>query len=388
MRKFLISPAGRRHRRKGQNMKHLIWFGALVAMMVGVTACNATPGSTTPASPGSTTSASVAPESAAAASPSGKQVVIGYSGPAPVGAQKQIQDGLVAGAEKKGWKVVVTLSGGDANKALNDIKDLIAQGVNAVVAVPDDSVSICQAVAMAKAANVPFYTIDRSVSGCKVNMTILSDNYLAGKQSGEAIVAFLTQRYGSPKGKVLEITGDLAQNVTLLRGGGFNDVMKKNPNITVITKVGNWDAAKAVQIVQDVASTQADLDAIYMQSDCTYGPGVLQTLAGLGKTAKAGQPGHIFISGVDGCKTTLDSIRDGSMDQSSSQPIPDFGAVLADYIEQELNGKPVGPGAVIKEGASWSPARIETSDVGPQLFMSTTSVGKANVADPNLWGNK
>src|SRR3712207_5207335 len=151
----------------------------------------------------------------------GDKVVIGYSAPGLVGAQAQIQAGLVNGAKAKGWEVLTTTSGGDAQKQLNDINDFIAQQVDAIVAVPDDSAGICQAVQAAKDANIPFFTIDRSPSGCAIDMTILSDNYLAGKQSGEALVAFLTERHGSPKGKVLEITGNLAQNVAQLRGGGF-----------------------------------------------------------------------------------------------------------------------------------------------------------------------
>lgn len=135
---------------------------------------------------------------------------------------------------------------------------------------PDDSAGICQAVKAAKAAKIPFFTIDRSPSGCEIDMVVLSDNYLAGKQAGEAMVAFLTQKYGSAKGTVLEITGNLAQNVAQLRGSGFNDVIKKNPAIKVITKVGDWDAPKGVDIVRDVASAEANLDGIYMHSDCVY----------------------------------------------------------------------------------------------------------------------
>ena len=138
------------------------------------------------------------------------KIVIGYSAPGLVGAQAQIQAGLVSSAKAKGWEVLTTTSGGDAQKQLNDINDFIAQKVAAIVAVPDDSAGVCQAVKAAKAAGIPFFTIDRSPSGCEINMTVLSDNYLAGKQSGEATVEFLKARYGSPKGKVLEITGNLA----------------------------------------------------------------------------------------------------------------------------------------------------------------------------------
>src|SRR3712207_1264081 len=72
-------------------------------------------------------------------------IVIGYSAPGLVGAQAQIQAGLVTGAEAKGWEVLTTTSGGDAQKQLNDINDFITQDVDAIVAVPDDSAGICQA---------------------------------------------------------------------------------------------------------------------------------------------------------------------------------------------------------------------------------------------------
>jgi ABC-type sugar transport system substrate-binding protein len=315
------------------------------------------------------------------------KVTIGYSAPGLVGAQAQIQAGLVNAGKAKGWEVITTTSGGDAQKQLNDINDFIAQKVSAIVAVPDDSAGVCQAVKAAKDANIPFYTIDRAPQGCEIDMVVLSDNYLAGKQSGEATVEFLKAKYGAPKGKVLEITGNLAQNVAQLRGGGFNDVLKQYPDIQVITKVGDWDSAKGVDIVRDVASTEADLDGIYMHSDCVYAAGTVQTLKEVGKDVPAGDKAHIHLAGVDGCLGTLDLIRAGSFDQSSNQPIPDFGVLAADYIEKKLKGEAIEPGTVEKEGALWSPARIEKADVGLQLFLATTSVGKANVDDERLWGN-
>ena len=313
--------------------------------------------------------------------------VIGYSAPGLVGAQAQIQAGLVNAGKAKGWEVITTTSGGDAQKQLNDINDFIAQNVAAIVAVPDDSAGICQAVKAAKEANIPFYTIDRAPQGCEIDMVVLSDNYLAGKQSGEAVIEFLKAKYGAPKGKVLEITGNLAQNVAQLRGGGFDDVIKQYPDVQLIVKVGDWDSAKGVDIVRDVASTEADLDAIYMHSDCVYAAGTVQTLKEVGKAAAAGDPAHVFLAGVDGCLGTLDLIRAGAFDQSSNQPIPDFGVLAADFIEKQLAGTAVEPGTITQDGALWSPARIEKADIGLQLFLATTSVGKANVDDERLWGN-
>ena len=129
-------------------------------------------------------------------------------------------------ASRAGTVLTSVTSDGDDQLQLDQIRDYIAQGVDAIVAVPDDSAGICVAVQNAKDAGIPFYTIDRAPSGCAINMTVLSDNYLAGQQSGEAIVAYLTEKYGEPMGTVLEITGNMAQNVAQLRGGGFQDVMK------------------------------------------------------------------------------------------------------------------------------------------------------------------
>ena len=315
------------------------------------------------------------------------EIVIGYAAPGLEGAQAQIQAGLANSAEAKGWKVLTVTSGGDAQKQINDINDFIAQNVAAIVAVPDDSAGVCVAVRAATEAGIPFYTIDRSPAGCRIEMTVLSDNYLGGKQAAEAMVGYLTEKHGAPMGIVLEITGNLAQNVAQLRGAGFNDVMAEYPDITVITKPGDWDAAKGVEIVRDVASTEAGLDAIYMHSDCVYSAGTKQTLIEIDRFAPAGEEGHIYVGGIDGCLGMLDLIREGATDQTSAQPIPDFGVLAADFIEKKLNGEMIEPGEVVQEGALWSPARIEDSEIGLQLFLSTMSVTSDNVDEPRLWGN-
>jgi ABC-type sugar transport system substrate-binding protein len=314
------------------------------------------------------------------------QVVIGYAAPSLDGAQAQIQAGFVAGADKRGWEVISVTSGGDAQKQLNDINDFIAQGVDAIVAVPDDSAGICVAVAAAKEAGIPFYTIDRAPTGCEIDLTVLSDNYLGGQQAGQAMVAFLVGKNGSETGTVLEITGNLAQNVAQLRGAGFDDVLAQYPGINLIIKPGDWDAAMGVDIVRDVVSTE-DVDGIYMHSDCVYSTGTVQTLKEIGKFAPAGDPAHIFIAAIDGCTENLALIREGSTDQTSGQPIPDFGTLVAMYIEKQLNGETIEPGEVVQDGALWSPAQLKMTDSGMQLLLSTTSVTMANVDEPGLWGN-
>jgi ABC-type sugar transport system substrate-binding protein len=313
-------------------------------------------------------------------------VTIGYGAPELSGGQGVIMSGLVNAAEAKGWEVVTANANFDAEVQANQIDNFISLGVDAIVTVPVDSQAICASVQRAKDAGIPFYTIDRAPIGCEIDMTVQSDNYLAGQQAAEQLVKLLEERYGEPTGTVLELQGDLGQNVAQLRGGGFNDYLADYPDIEVIQRPTEWKAEVFSQATLDVAAS-TELDAIYMHSDCVGTQVVTAALEQLGQLVPRGEEGHIYLLGVDGCPDALQAIRDGYSDQASSQPMPDFG-IITNWIEGNLMGQAVEPGTVEEAGAPWSPATIEATDTGFMLNLATTNVTIDNVDDQALWGNQ
>jgi ABC-type sugar transport system substrate-binding protein len=314
-------------------------------------------------------------------------VTMGFAAPALYGGQKVIEDNFGLYANDKGWAMITTNANADPQKQNNDIDYLISLGVDAIVTVPEDSSGICTAVEKANAAGIPFFTIDRSPAGCQIAMTVLSDNRLAGQQAGQQMVDELTAKYGEAKGKVLEVTGNLGQNVGQLRRDGFHDVVDKIPAIEVIQKVGDWDAAKGQQIVLDVLTANPDIDGIYFHSDNVYGPGTVAALEQLGLFHKRGEEGHIFMTSVDCGPWALAAIYDGIHDGCGSQPVSDFGIVV-DWIEKAMNDQPIEEGEVVKEGAPWSPAHIvKNTDGTMELFLGTTLVNKDNIQDTAIWTN-
>ncbi len=317
-------------------------------------------------------------------------ITIGYAAPSLVGGQVDIQEGVSRQAEAKGWQVITTNANGDAQRQNDDIDYFISLGVDAIVTVPFDSAGICAAAEKAKEADIPFFTVDRSPIGCAIDMTILSDNRLAGQQAGQTMVDLLTEKYGEPKGKVLEITGNLGQNVGMLRRDGFHDVLDEYENIEVITKPGDWDAALGVQIVEDVLNANPDLDGIYMHSDAVYVEGTMAVLEQFDALKQRGEEGHIFLTAVDGSPAGIRAIREGWQDESSNQPVPDFGRQAVEWVEKVVvNGEVIEEGEVVQEGALWSPAVIIVNDDGtPELFLSTTPVTEENTEDPGLWANQ
>jgi ABC-type sugar transport system substrate-binding protein len=311
---------------------------------------------------------------------------IGYAAPELSGGQGTIMNAFIEKAAAHGWKVLTTSASSDAKTQESQIDYLLSQNVDAIVAVPVDSMAICSAIRKARAKGVGFYTIDRAPLGCAADMVVLSDNRMAGTQSGKALLDILGRKYGTPRGSVLELQGDLAQNVGQLRGSGFHDVIDRYPAIRVISRETRWVSERFSSATEDVLSTTA-VDALYLHSDAIGVPVVLPVLERMGKKIRAGNPGHIAIVGVDGSPEALRAIRDGFVDQASSQPILDF-SIIVEWMERNFAGLPSGEGEVVRQGALWSPAHVRREAGGLELLLSTTSVTRQNAGDPRLWGNQ
>jgi len=290
-------------------------------------------------------------------------------------------------AEEKGWKIINFTAGTDAEKQLDQMESLIALGVDVILICPVDAKSIGSGVKKAREAGIPVYGVDRSTVGTPLNMTVQADNEMGGRQAAVGAVAFLKEKYGEPKGVVLELQGDMASSVAQMRNKGFNEHMAKYPNIKILSKPTEWDQDKFFKGTLDVVGAQP-VDAIFSHTDVIGTTPILSALAQLGKKIKAGQKGHIWYGAIDGSPTGLTAVREGWQDASYSQPCTDCGIVL-DFVEKEIvKEETITTGPFIKEGALWSPARIFKADNGLMMLLATTVVTKDNVDDKRLWGNQ
>jgi len=313
-------------------------------------------------------------------------ITIGYAAPALYGGQKMIEDAFALALNKNGWAIITTNADADPQKQNDDIDYLLALGVDAIVTVPEDSAGICTAVEKAKAAGVPFFTIDRSVAGCSIDMTVESDNFLAGAQAGQKMVDMLTEQYGEAAGKVLEITGNLGQNVGQQRRDGFHSVVDTYTDIVVIQKVGDWDAAVGQQIALDVLTAEPDLRGIYFHSDNVYGPGTVAALEQVrGSVPLRGETGHMIMTSVDCGPWALENIWSGMHDGCGGQPVSDF-PVVSYYMDKVFKGEAIEEGEYVQEGAIWSPAKVaKDADGNFHLFLATLLVDESNIATDAPW---
>lgn len=219
----------------------------------------------------------------------------------------EVED-IEAKAAEYGYELIMTNAEDDVEKEIADVEDLIAQGCDLIVIVPVDAEAAKPAFDACKAAGIPVVDMDTQYTGGTWGedfiTTIRSDQYAQGQAAAEWVI----NTYGKEEAlTVLEITGTMGRTDAQNRHNGFADYMAEYDNITIVSQSGDWDAAKAQNVVQNVCQT-TDIDVVYSHSDGMT-PGAILGLkqVGLKPTEEIG------VVTVDCSYATLDSIIAGEI---------------------------------------------------------------------------
>jgi len=235
-------------------------FGALGVVAIVAAACSST--GATP-SPSASSPAVSAPASAPAGSQAagGKQWKIGYSNGGGVGNGFREEQVCTAKAEALASGQVSQLTtihrNTDAAGQLQDIRDLIAAGVDAIVFNPNDPAALNPALEEAKAAGIKTVAVDQFVTNPDTYQ--LFNNQVKYAELG---AKWLFDKLGG-KGTVWYQRGFAGAGADTDRDTGFQNVLKDYPDITVLpNKQGvatQWDPAITTQVTNDfIASGDYD----------------------------------------------------------------------------------------------------------------------------------
>lgn len=222
---------------------------------------------------------------------------------------------------------------------------------------------------------------DRAIFDAVLDFTATGDNVTVGRLSAETTVKLLTEKNGAPKGIVMEQMGDLGDSYAIAVDQGFSEVMAKYPDITFIKKdAAGWENTIAARAVDDVLTANPTTDVVFMQSDF-MGPAIVPVLQKHGFSAGDGK---LIFLGAGGGPPGLDLIRQGWLPSVIEYPVvPEYVSVI-DAICLKLAGKayPLGEGEI-----QGNKVVVKDEKWGPTLWIQAHEITKANVDDPNLWGN-
>ncbi|WP_417509683.1 sugar ABC transporter substrate-binding protein [Microbacterium sp.] len=291
------------------------------------------------------------------------EIVVGYSGytltnPYFAGLVR----GLEEGADEYGFRLLQTNSNGDNNTQTSDIQNLVSQGADYIIVSPADASAIVPAVNAAADAGVTVVGISDTIDSDAVTFTVAMDHVTIGEQSAQGIVDFLTEKYGEPKGKVVEMQGIAGSAAGSDRTAGFDNIISEYPGIEVVARVdGGFDTDKTFQQMSTILQAHSDIDAV-MNANDSEAQGSTKAIEAAGLFKPVGDPDHIFVTGNDAPAPAIADIRANRQDMTvASNPIELAKLVMKNIADVEKGEKITGfiewPGQII------TPANIDSAEV-------------------------
>jgi ABC-type sugar transport system substrate-binding protein len=222
---------------------------------------------------------------------------------------------------ERGVTVLERNANEDANRQLEQVRDCLAQDVDAILLIPLDGESAVTIAGEASRAGVPIGIYNRPpASDRHPALVVVADN----EKIAEDAVAYLAseaKKLGR-KATPLILVGDLSDRNAVARRQGFYNVVQDHPDLfnPVVEVPTKWDAGTALANLEAALQANPGVDFIFTSSDFLY-PQIRAVLEPLGKWKKAGEPGHVLLGGLDGDQLACRLTKEGYVDATGVQDL-------------------------------------------------------------------
>ena len=260
-----------------------------------------------------------------------------------------------------GYKTIVTYSDNKNEQQVNDIQNMLSQGVDLLIIAAIDGNGLNTVMNDAGASNIPVIAYDRLIMNDNVSYYVSFDNYTVGKLQGTYVKDTLDLDNAAGPFNIEFTGGDPADNNAPFFFNGAMDTLKPyidsgKLNVvsgqTEFSVVGTeqWKTEAALNRAQNVlASYYSDgtkLDAWLCSNDSTA-LGVTQAV-----TSDYAGGNSVIITGQDGDVANLRNIKDGVQSMTVYKAVANEAVVTLDLAKAILDGKTAD--ASLISGAGWS----------------------------------
>ena len=217
----------------------------------------------------------------------------------------------------------------DVEKQIEEIQNLIDEGVDLIFINPVDWTKIEPALISAYNAKIPVIAIDTNVENDKlVACTVVSDNYLAGRQCAEHLLNH------SSGGKIALLKHSQAIS-SIDRMKGFLDKISENKNFEVVAEaecLGQLEAA--MPAMDEMIKKFPEINIVMALND----PAAMGAIAAL---QNANKLDSVMVYGVDGVPETKEMIYSRRMAATAGQSPRKIGKISADTAYKIFEGNEV-----------------------------------------------
>jgi ribose transport system substrate-binding protein len=227
-------------------------------------------------------------------------------------------DGVKKQAAEYGYEVVVLNAGDKLEKQVADVEDLIQRKVDVLLinAAQDGAIA---AIEKAVRAGIPVITLQREIPSPSVTSHIGTDNVLIGKLGAQ----WIARKLGD-KGNVVILEGIPGAASSEDRKKGAAEEFPKHPGIRIVAQQsGQYDRAKALNVMENILQAQPKIDAVYCFND--------EMAMGALAAIKAAKRSGIVITGMDANKDAVTAVKSGELTMTISLPPADIGSLGVVY---------------------------------------------------------
>ena len=247
-----------------------------------------------------------------------------------------------------GYKTIVTYSDNKNEQQVNDIQNMLSQGVDLLIIAAIDGNGLNTVMNDAGAAGVPVIAYDRLIMNDNSSYYVSFDNYTVGKLQGEFVRDALDLDNAAGPFNMEFTAGDPADNNAPFFYNGAFDVLKPyidSGKVIVPSGQTAFDAVATDQWQTDVALDRAQnvlasfysdgtkLDAWLCSNDSTS-MGVTQAV-----TQDYAGGNTVVITGQDGDVANLRNIKDGKQSMTVYKAVANEAVVTLDLAKAILDGK-------------------------------------------------
>jgi len=203
--------------------------------------------------------------------------------------------------DMKDVELLVVYAEDKAEKQVGQVDNFIAQKVDAIIVNPIDKEASAPAIDAAVKANIPVITVNtQTTNQSKATAFSGCDDV----QSGEIQMQYIADLLGG-KGNVCFIHGAMGHPAQIGRREGYMNILKKYPDMKLVfEQTADWQADKAMVLVENWLQTGKQIDAIACNCD-TEAIGAENAIDAAKKTGK------IIVMGMDAIPDVMKSIKDG-----------------------------------------------------------------------------
>lgn len=235
-------------------------------------------------------------------------------------------DGVKEEAARQGFEAVVLNAADKLDKQIADVEDLIQRRIDVLLinATHDGAAAVVEKAAK---AGIPVITLQRGVPSPAVSSHIGTDNVVIGRLGAQWVVDKL-----GGKGNVVVMEGIPGAASSEDRKKGAAEIFPKYPDIKIVAQQsGQYDRAKALNVMENILQAQPKIDVVYCFND--------EMAMGVLAAVKAARRTGILITGMDANKDAVEAVKRGELAMTIALPPKDIGRLGVIYAKWLKSGE-------------------------------------------------